>query len=216
MFKGSSDFKKQRKKMVEKQLKRRGIADQAVLDAFLEVPRHSFVPDDMKKYAYQDRPLPIGEGQTISQPYIVALMLEALELKAEDSVLEIGTGCGYVCALLSRIVEQVYGIERLEKLAEKTRENCQELRFDNIEVKAGDGTKGWPEKAPFAGIIVSAAAPDIPDSLVEQLNEGGIMVIPTGEKHVQRLEKIENRDGELHRENLSMVRFVSLIGEEGW
>ena len=205
-----------RKKMVNKQLKRRGITEEEIREAFLTVPRQKFVPEDLKEKAYQDRPLPIGEEQTISQPYIVALMLQALEPEPEDVVLEIGTGSGYAAAVLSRIVDKVYGLERLPELALRGQLNCKQLGYDNVLIESGDGTIGLPEKAPFNGILVSAAAPDVPDSLLDQLAEEGTLVIPVGSRYTQKLLKIKKKDGTFTRENLGGVRFVSLVGEEGW
>lgn len=210
------DFEKMCSKMIEKQLKRRGIKNKKVLEAFRVVPRHEFVPADKKKFAYEDRPLPIGAGQTISQPYIVAQMIAALDPRAEDKILEVGTGSGYAAAILAQIVDRVYGLERISKLAKKGELNCHKLGYDNVEIKAGDGTTGWPEKSPFSGIIVSAAAPEIPEKLPEQLEEGGILVIPVGSKYSQRLLRIEKKNGNLNQQNLGGVRFVSLIGEDGW
>lgn len=202
--------------MVQKQLKRRGIKDEKVLEAFREVPRHEFVPEDKRDRAYEDRPLPIGYGQTISQPYIVAEMIAALELESGDKVLEVGTGSGYAAAVLSRIVEHVYGLERIIELAEKGQKLCAGLGYDNVTIEPGDGTTGWPENAPFDGILVSAAAPEIPEPLVKQLKNGGRLVIPAGSKYSQKLLLIQKKDEDTVKKQLGRVRFVSLIGEKGW
>ncbi len=212
----SSKYKKKRKNMVEKQIIRRGIKNEKIIEAFLAVPRHIFVPEKLRERSYEDRPLPVGNGQTISQPYIVAEMIEELEPEENDIILEIGTGTGYAAAVLSRIVKKVYTVERIKKLADKAEKLYDRLKYNNIEVKVADGTKGWPEKAPFSGIMVSAAAPEIPESLIEQLEEGGIIVIPVGNKLFQRLIKAKYKDGKIKKSNLGGVRFVSLIGEEGW
>jgi protein-L-isoaspartate(D-aspartate) O-methyltransferase len=202
--------------MVEQQLMGRDIEDNRVLEAFLEVPRHEFVPEEQQDSAYEDRPLPIGKDQTISQPYIVAEMIQALKPEAGDRVLEVGTGSGYATAILSRIVAEVYSVERFEELARKAENRFQSLGYDNIEVHVGDGTKGWSEKSLYDGILVSAAAPGVPAPLEKQLASGGRIVVPVGEKGMQKLFRIENKEGKLEKSNLGMVRFVPLIGEEGW
>ena len=206
-----------REEMVDRQLKKRGIRNKLVLDAFLTVPRHRFVPGDMQELAYRDGPLPIDEGQTISQPYIVAEMVEALNLVRDDEVLEVGTGSGYATAILSRIVKKVYSIERFQLLAKKAEKLFQSLNYDNIEIEIGDGTKGWQKKAPFAGILVSAAAPEIPEGLKLQLKKGGYLVVPVGDKNIQELLQIKYKGDDIYNENsMGMVRFVPLVGEEGW
>lgn len=206
-----------REEMVDRQLKKRGISDELVLDAFLTVPRHRFVPGDMQELAYRDGPLPIAEGQTISQPYIVAEMVEALNLTRDDKVLEVGTGSGYATAILSRIVKKVYSIERFRLLAKKAEKLFQSLNYDNIEIKIGDGTKGWQTQAPFAGILVSAAAPEIPGGLKLQLKKGGYLVVPVGNKNIQELLQIKyNEQDNYSKKSLGMVRFVPLVGKEGW
>ncbi|MFW6007072.1 MAG: protein-L-isoaspartate(D-aspartate) O-methyltransferase [Bacillota bacterium] len=210
-------YVQERKKMIEQQLKPRGIKDPEVLEAFLTVPRHEFVPENLKHNAYQDRPLPIQEGQTISQPFIVAQMIEALKPKPGKKMLEVGTGSGYATAVLSRIINRVYSIERYPELAEQAEKKFEKLGYDNIEVTVGDGTKGWEEKSPFAGIMVSAAAPDIPEPLIEQLEVGGYLVIPVGGKNLQDLYQVKKiSDNDLNQKNLGSVRFVPLVGEEGW
>lgn len=204
-------------KMVEKQIIERGIKDPDLIKSMLAVPRRVFVPDNLMDLAYEDRPLPIGEGQTISQPFIVASMIEALQLKPEDKVLEIGTGSGYAAAVLSRIVARVFTVERIGHLAEEAVKVLKKLGYDNIEVMLGDGTLGWPEKAPFEGILVSAGAPAVPDSLCQQLTSNGRLVIPVGDREVQELLCItKGSDGRLFTEALSLARFVPLIGEKGW
>ncbi len=210
-------FYEQRQKMIETQLKSRGIENEKVLKAFLDVPRHKFVPDHLKEKAYEDRPLPIGEGQTISQPYIVAEMISALAPESKDKVLEVGCGSGYAAAILAQIVNKVYGLERIKAVAEQAKKNIAFLKYENIEIELGDGTKGWPEAAPYDGILVSAAAPDIPDSLLKQLKTGGYMCIPVGGKNSQKLLQIKKIDeNEIEKKNLGRVRFVPLIGEKGW
>ncbi len=201
-----------RQAMVENQLKPRGIKDERLLEAFLEVPREAFVGEELKKSAYQDRPLPIGEGQTISQPYIVAYMLDKLEVFPEDKVLEVGSGCGYVLALLAELAEEVYGIERKAVLAERSLQTLRQLSYDDIEIRAGDGSRGWQEKAPFAGILVSAAAAQIPEELKQQLEIGGRLILPLGDGFFQRLVLVtrESRD-KFSRRKLESVRFVPLI-----
>jgi len=206
-----------RKRMIEEQIKRRGVKDPATLNAMSIVPRHEFVPSLLKANAYEDTPLPIGLGQTISQPYIVALMTQCAELKPEDSVLEIGTGSGYAAAVLSRIVNQVYTVERIDDLVERSKARYKELGYHNIEVKSGDGTRGWPEMGPFDAVIVTAGAPIIPNSLKEQLKPGGRLIIPVGDAFSQQLLRIrKDNDNHFSEETMELVRFVPLIGEEGW
>ncbi|PNR92410.1 protein-L-isoaspartate(D-aspartate) O-methyltransferase [Petrotoga sp. 9PWA.NaAc.5.4] len=212
------DFEKARKNMVEYQLKLRGIYDKKILNAFMKVKRHLFVPESIQEYAYEDCALPIGEGQTISQPYIIALMLQILELNENDVVLEVGTGSGYQTALLANIVKFVYSIERNEILMQKAKERLLNLGYNNIFIEIGDGTKGWPEKnISFDKIIVSAAAPKVPEPLFEQLKSTGVMVIPIGSKTYQRLCKIVKlNDGSMQSEDYDGCVFVPLIGEYGW
>jgi protein-L-isoaspartate(D-aspartate) O-methyltransferase len=199
-------------------LKNRGISDQAVLDAMAAVPREHFVGMDLAEFAYDDTPLPIEEGQTISQPYIVALMTEALHLGPTDSVLEVGTGSGYAAAVLSRVAQQVYTIERHRSLAHQAEKRLRKLGYDNVKVLCGDGTLGWPEHAPYDAIVVTAGGPETPRSLVEQLKIGGRMVIPAGPSLTeQKLLRITRTSAEAVKiEELGAVRFVPLIGEEGW
>ncbi|MGC8966096.1 MAG: protein-L-isoaspartate(D-aspartate) O-methyltransferase [Caldimicrobium sp.] len=205
-----------RERMVETQIKARGIKDERVLKAMLKVPRHLFVPSSLRDQAYGDFPLPIGEGQTISQPYIVALMTEALELKGKERVLEIGTGSGYQTAILAELATWVYTIEKYSTLQEKAKAILFELGYKNISFKIGDGTLGWQEAAPFDAIIVTAAAPQIPLPLIEQLAEGGRIVIPVGDEFSQVLVKGIKKGGTLHTKSLEPVRFVKLVGEYGF
>lgn len=207
----------ERKRMVEEQIEARGVCDERVIQAMLEVPRHQFVSDNQQIYAYDDRPLPIGQGQTISQPYIVAFMIEALEPIATDRVLEIGTGSGYAASVLSRVVSEVYSIETVEVLAARAKKTIEQLEYKNVHLRTGDGTRGWPDAAPFDGILVSAGAPVIPASLVAQLAPGGRLLIPVGDRVDQSLLRLRRSpNGDLVQENLAVVRFVPLIGEEGW
>jgi len=203
--------------MVEAQLARRGVRDAMVLRAMRDVPREAFVAPELVEFAYHDTALPIGEGQTISQPYIVAVMLEALELQPADRVLDVGTGSGYAAAVLSRIVSKVYTVERHAALAEAAERAFRRLGYDNIEVRVGDGTLGWSEAAPFDAIAVAAAGPMVPPLLLEQLGPGGRLVIPTGSTpRLQRLLRVRRTDGGLEEEPLAEVRFVPLIGAGGW
>ncbi len=211
-------FTDRRREMVEQQIASRGVVDTGVLRAMREVPRECFVPEAMLEFAYEDSPLPIEEGQTISQPYIVAVMAEALGLSAEDRVLEIGAGSGYAAAVLSRMVREVYAIERHPLLAELARQRVKDLDYGNVEVLCGDGTLGWAEHAPFDAIVVAAGGPEIPKSLLEQLEIGGRLVIPVGDDaRFQELVRIERAgEHEYSRRSLGRVRFVPLIGSEGW
>ncbi len=202
--------------MVEQQLHRRGIHDERVLRAMEEVPRHEFIPEERRQRAYQDEPVPIGEEQTISQPYIVAVMTQLLAVQPENSVLEVGTGTGYQAAVLSRLASQVYTIERHASLAERAREIFQGLGYENIDVVVGDGTRGLPEHAPFDRILVAAAAPSVPCPLIDQLAEGGRMVIPVGTPDLQVLQLARKSQGEIFTSNLEGCRFVPLIGEGGF
>ncbi|WKU18070.1 protein-L-isoaspartate(D-aspartate) O-methyltransferase [Fervidibacter sacchari] len=205
-----------RANMVEYQLRRRGIKDERVLQAFLKVPRHKFVrPQDMW-HAYEDYPLAIGYGQTISQPYMVAIMTELLELKGHERVLEIGTGSGYQAAILAELAKEVFTIERIPELAKKAEKVLRELGYNNVKVIIGDGSKGLPEFAPYDGIIVTAAAPKLPQPLLEQLKDGGRLVIPVGSRKLQDLLRITRIGNEFKTENFGPCLFVPLIGEEGW
>jgi protein-L-isoaspartate(D-aspartate) O-methyltransferase len=204
--------------MVKKQLAGRAITDNRVLEAMAEIPRHLFVDHDLWDYAYRDGPLPIGHGQTISQPYIVAYMTQVLQLPAqgETVVLEIGTGSGYQAAILSRLATQVYSIERVPELAEQARSCLQQLGITNVEIKVGDGGYGWPEHAPYDGIIVTAAAPEIPAPLITQLKKGAALVAPIGPRWQQALFRLRQWGERVVKENLAPVAFVPLLGEHGW
>lgn len=204
------DYDQARRNMVEYQIKARGIKDKRVLAAMLKIPRHLFVPEEMKDMAYRDEPLPIGYGQTISQPYIVAYMTEALKLRPEDKVLEIGTGSGYQTAILAELVRDVYTIEIIPELSERAQETLKNLGYTNIEFLIGDGSKGWPEKAPFDAILVSAAPAEVPPALVEQLQINGRLVIPVGTDS-QELVLIKKTKKGLEKTRLIGVRFVPLI-----
>ncbi len=209
------DYVELRKTMVEQQLRARDIYQKATLDAMLKVPRHAFVPDEMKPYAYADRPLPIGEGQTISQPYIVAFMTQAVRLKKTDRVLEVGTGSGYQAAVLSEIVDSVYTIEIVEVLGKRARKQLKALGYDQVQVRIGDGYHGWKEKAPFDAIIVTAGAESIPDPLVNQLADGGKMIIPVGpHRGIRQLVLLEKKAEKIKRRNLMAVRFVPFVRNE--
>jgi len=209
-----------RLKMVESQIKERGVADEKVLAAMSKVKRHLFVPEHSADFAYEDHPLSIGYGQTISQPYIVALMLQLLEINKEDKVLEIGTGSGYQTALLAEIAAAVYTVERIDVLLLKAKDLLDKIGYKNIHYQIGDGTKGWKEGLPacdeFDKIIVSAAAPNIPESLMDQLADGGIMIIPAGSRSSQDLIVIKKIGDEFITTNHGGCTFVPLIGKEGW
>ncbi|MFQ5867562.1 MAG: protein-L-isoaspartate(D-aspartate) O-methyltransferase [bacterium] len=210
-----ADFKKKRRAMVVEQIEGRGIRDRRVLEAMETVPRHKFVPKKYRSFAYSDYPLPIGEGQTISQPYIVALMTECLNLEGDEKVLEVGTGSGYQAAILSELAREVYTIEILGPLAKRAEELLQKLGYGNIKVKCGDGYLGWEEYAPFDGIIVTCAPDHIPQPLIDQLAEGGRMVIPVGETHFPQVLKIvERKKGKLTVQDVIPVRFVPMTGDE--
>lgn len=212
-------YKNQRIRMVDSQLRSRGIRDERVLKAMEKIPRHLFVDEGLKDQAYSDGPLPIGENQTISQPYIVALMTEALELTGRDKVLEIGTGSGYQTAVLAEIAERVLSIERIAFLASRARKLIESLNYFNAAIRVGDGTLGWQDEAPFDGILVTAGSPDIPKTFIEQLAVGGRLVIPVGDRNSQqliRVTRLSKNVKELKKEDLGGCRFVNLIGEYGW
>jgi len=202
--------------MVESQIVRRGVNDPLVLEAFRTVPRHRYVPDSMQMQAYADHPLPIGAGQTISQPYMVALMTECLRLKGGERVLEVGTGSGYQAAVLANIASEVYTIEKEEDLLVPAMELLAKEGYDNVFFKRGDGTLGWEEKAPFEGIIVTAGAPEVPPSLKRQLADGGRLVIPVGSLYSQMLVTVRREGNNFTSENVCGCVFVPLIGREGW
>lgn len=201
--------------MVDDQLRNRGIKDRRVLEAFLKVERHKFVPEDLLDNAYADFPLPIGEKQTISQPYIVALMTEKLELKGTERVLEIGTGSGYQAAILAELVKQVYTIERFDALAKQAQATLLAMGYQNIKITVGDGTLGWPEEAPFERIIITAATPRVPQPLFEQLAEGGKMILPLGDFAGQVLTLVEKKNGQPHTQDICGCVFVPLVGKFG-
>lgn len=213
-----TDYQKQRENMVRFQIARRGVKSQRVLDAMRSVPRERFLPSVRADFAYDDSPLPIGQGQTISQPYVVAFMADALELEGGEKVLEIGTGSGYAAAVLAEIVADVYTIERIKGLADMASSVLESLGYDNVHVRHADGTLGWPEEAPFDGIVVTAGAPHVPESLRQQLEVGGRLVIPVGSTQSYQQVVRVTRVGadEYDTENLLPVRFVPLVGEEGW
>jgi len=202
--------------MVRQQIAARGIKDPEVLAAFRKVPRHLFVSEALRDQAYGDYPLPIGEQQTISQPYIVAEMTQALELKKDDRVLEIGTGSGYQAAILAEVVYRVYTIERIRSLYVQTRKLLDKLHYHRIVMRCSDGTSGWPDESPFDAIMVTAGAPDVPQKLLDQLAEGGRMVVPIGNQHSQDLIKYTKDKRGVHKTNLGGCRFVKLIGAHGW
>ncbi len=206
-----------RERMVEKDISPRGIKDQRVLDAMLKVPRHLFVGEARRMSAYEDHPLPIGEGQTISQPYIVALMTEALKLTGSETVLEIGTGSGYQTAILAELAARVYSIERIPSLTGRARKVLDSLGYKNVLVKLSDGTVGWDEYAPYDRILVTAGAPSVPEPLVDQLVPGGILVIPVGSNSLQELVRVTKReDGSVKEDRMGSCVFVRLVGKHGW
>jgi len=212
-------FQKQRLRMIETQIRARGITKPRLLEAMSKIPRHLFVDEGLADQAYSDNPLPIGELQTISQPYMVALMTDTLELKGREKVLEIGTGSGYQTALLAELADQVFSIERIASLANNARLVLDHLGYYNVAIRVGDGTYGWKEEAPFDAILVTAGAPEVPQPLIEQLAIGGRLVLPVGGKYIQDLIKVTRQSEDLNdlkKENLGGCRFVDLIGEYGW
>ena len=210
------NYEKERSRMVEEQIITRGVKDERVLAAMRKVPRHEFLPEAIRGMAYQDSALPLGEAQTMSQPYMVALMTEHLELKGTERVLEIGTGSGYQAAVLSELCEKVYTVERIKMLADRARQSLDRLGYRSVAIKVYDGTYGWKEMAPFDAILVTAGAPDVPAPLVEQLKEGGRMVIPVGERFGQTLLKVvKTPEGPVTERSIPCV-FVPLIGNHGW
>ena len=209
-------YKKEREKMVRYQIENRGLSNKATLTAMRDVPRHLFVPKYLLGNAYDDRPLPIGHGQTISQPFIVALMTQALVLTGTEKVLELGTGSGYQAAILAELARQVITVERLQKLAQTARRTLKRLGYTNIEVHLATRTLGWPADAPYDAIMVTAAAPRIPQELLEQLIIGGRLVIPVGSRWEQDLLQVIRRQDRITVKNLTHCRFVPLIGEEAW
>jgi protein-L-isoaspartate(D-aspartate) O-methyltransferase len=207
---------RRRARMVDEQILARGITDPLVLAAMRKVPRHLFLPPEHVPMAYEDRPLPIGEGQTISQPYMVAVMTNALKLEGQEKVLEVGTGSGYQAAVLAEIAAHVVTTERRPDLAEEARKRLESLGYVNVEVVVGDGSRGYGERAPYDGIVVTAGAPSVPETLIEQLAEGGRLVIPVGNSYHQTLTRVTRRSGGDQVERLEGCVFVPLIGEYGW
>lgn len=210
------DEQNAREHMVEAQLVSRGIQDPRVLEAMRKVPRHRFVPHEMRASAYEDRPLHIGHEQTISQPYMVAIMTEALELTGQEKTLEIGTGSGYQAALLAELSRHVYTVERVKELQDRAREILDDLGYTNISYHVSNGTLGWKEHQPYDAIMVTAGAPRVPIPLVEQLADGGRLLIPVGDRFGQILTRVRKRNGRVESEDLGGCRFVALLGEEGW
>lgn len=212
------DFEAERKQMVDRQLRRRGVSDERVLAAMGSVPRHLFVPVRHRPEAYGDFPLSIGMGQTISQPYMVASMTEALRLQPHERVLELGTGSGYQTAVLAKLAHRVYSIERIESLSQAASSVLSTLEFlDRVQLAVGDGSLGWSEEAPFDAIMVTAGAPLVPQPLLDQLAPGGRLVIPVGARHLQRVEiHSKDKDGQIGVEESTPCRFVDLIGQHGW
>lgn len=213
---GKIDFQKARKRMVERQIARRGINSPRILEAFLDIPRHLFIPENQHLFAYEDGPLPIGKGQTISQPYIVAYMTKHLNLAGNERVLEIGTGSGYQAAILGKLAAEVHTVERHHSLAEKATQLLADLGFENIRVHLGDGTIGLLEFAPYDAIMVTAAAPDVPVPLLDQLADGGRLIMPVGGRAGQVLHLYQRRGKEIIKDDLTPVAFVPLIGDHGW
>ncbi len=212
-------YRKQRMRMVDSQIRSRGVGDERLLKVMEMIPRHLFVDEGLINQAYNDNPLPIGERQTISQPYIVALMTAALELKGDEKVLEIGTGCGYQSAVLSKIADRVFSIERIASLASKARALLDSLGCFNVLIRVGDGTYGWKEESPFDAIIITAGAPDVPRPFLSQLAVGGKLVVPVGSQNSQTLLKLTRLSEDIEdikKEDLGGCRFVNLIGEHGW
>jgi protein-L-isoaspartate(D-aspartate) O-methyltransferase len=210
------DDESRRRQMVEVQLRARGIKDERVLEAFGRVPRHLFLPVALREYAYEDHPVGIGAKQTISQPYMVATMTEALELRGGEKVLEIGTGSGYQTAILLALGAQVYTVERLPELSEWAMGNLEQSGWADAHFRVGDGTLGWPEEAPFDRVVVTAGAPSMPVSLVQQLREGGSIVIPVGDETQQELFILKREGGFVKKRGICACAFVKLVGEEGW
>jgi protein-L-isoaspartate(D-aspartate) O-methyltransferase len=210
------DFSKARLKMVEEQIVSRGIKDAKLIAAMKKIPRHLFVEEALQNQAYGDHPLPIGEKQTISQPYMVALMTEALLLTGKEKVLEIGTGSGYQTAIVAELSEKVFSVERIRPLAIRARKLLYELGYFNVEIKIFDGTFGWIQESPFDAIVVTAGSPDIPQPLIDQLAMGGKLVIPVGDAFVQDLFRVTKTEEGVRKEDLGGCRFVKLIGKYGW
>lgn len=217
-FKAKYDnqFRIARDRMVAHQIERRGIKDPCVLEAMRNVPRHLFVDEALRDQAYSDFPLPIGSGQTISQPYIVALMTQQLGLKGNEKVLEVGTGSGYQAAILAELARVVYSVERVPALLPRARKILERLKYTNVMLKLDDGTWGWQSEAPFDAIIVTAGSPSVPQPLIDQLNDPGVLIIPVGDESSQTLVKVTRSVGKIHQEDMGGVRFVKLVGDHGW
>ena len=211
-----SDFKEQRHRMVERQLRRRGIWDERVLEAMDEVPREEFIPDQVRSSAYNDSALPIGHDQTISQPWVVAAICQALELQGGERVLEIGTGSGYSAAVLAKLAAHVVSVERVRRLAERARDSLERLGFDNVEVVVGDGSRGYPDEAPYDAIAIHAASPEAPHSLLSELAGHGRLVVPIATGSADLLTAFVRDNGHLRQETIGPTRFVPLIGAEGF
>lgn len=211
-----NEWKHERKRMVKEQISARGIKDERVIDVMNRVPRHIFVDKTYYHQAYNDYPLPIGYGQTISQPYMVAMMTELLELKSDEKVLEIGTGSGYQTAILASLCAKVYSIERIAELTKRARTTLDSLGFQNVNLMVGDGSIGWPDYSPYDGIIVTAGAPEIPNALIEQLAENGRLVIPVGDEFSQVLNLVRKHKGRIYRKEFFGCTFVPLVGKGGW
>jgi protein-L-isoaspartate(D-aspartate) O-methyltransferase len=210
------EYKAERHRMVDVQLRSRGLRDKRVLEAFEQVPRHLFVPEPVRYQAYADMPLPIGQNQTISQPYIVALMISLLNLQGDERVLEIGTGSGYEAALLARLAAEVHTVELLPELGRQADMLLQELGCENVRVHIGDGSLGWPEAAPFAGIVAAAAAPKVPQPLLAQLSDGGRLVLPVAQGYEQYLKVVTRSGSEYADRIVTAVAFVPMKGKHGW
>lgn len=211
------DYTIARRRMVEQQIIARGVVDQRVIDTMLAIPRHLFVEAGLQSHAYGDASLPIGEKQTISQPYMVAVMTAALELQGDERILEIGTGSGYQTAILSKLVKRIYSVERIAVLAGRARKILDQLQLSNINIKIGDGTIGWENQAPFSGILVAAGSPDVPQKYLDQLDIGGRLVLPVGDQKQQVLVRITRTEKDhFEQEQMMGCRFVPLIGEQGW
>jgi protein-L-isoaspartate(D-aspartate) O-methyltransferase len=211
-----NDYALSRRRMVQEQIQARGIRDQRLLAVMSEIPRHLFVDEALWTQAYNDHPLAIGEGQTISQPYMVALMSDALGLTGKEKVLEIGTGSGYQTAILAKLCDWVFSIERLASLSRRAQRVLEQVGVFNVNLIVADGSKGWPAEAPFDAIMVTAGSPQVPQPLLAQLKEGGRLVVPVGDRHLQTLYRLTRRGQEFVQEDLGGCRFVDLVGEHGW
>lgn len=211
-----NDYALSRRRMVQEQIQARGIRDQRLLKVMSEVPRHLFVDEALRSQAYNDHPLAIGEGQTISQPYMVALMSDALGLTGQEKVLEIGTGSGYQTAILAKLCDWVFSVERLGSLSRRAQKVLEQVGVFNVNLIVGDGSKGWPAEAPYDAIMVTAGSPQVPQPLLAQLKEGGRLVVPVGDRYLQTLYRLTRRGQDVTQEDLGGCRFVDLVGEHGW